>query len=139
LICLLTGLARTNSQNEYNASWSTRQKILQLLPGLMGTLVFDFRLRAIFPRGDMFIAYLWRYLRFALVGSWVTTEICPDHTFYFFRHRMQNKVLRICNYERYKAEPGTKKYLTQRRRLSESTGIVMHLGSISGQCSYPLI
>jgi membrane-associated phospholipid phosphatase len=72
LFGMLAGMAWMNSQGGYDASGSVGQRILRLLPGLFGVLVLYLGLRAIFPRGDMFIPYFLRYLRFALVGLWIT-------------------------------------------------------------------
>jgi hypothetical protein len=42
------------------------------LPGLAGILILYIGLRAIFPRGETFAAYVLRYVRFALIGFWIS-------------------------------------------------------------------
>lgn len=72
LFGMLAGLAWMNQRGGFTASGSTAQRLFRLLPGLIGVLVIYLGLRAIFPRGDMLLAYLLRYIRFALVGVWIT-------------------------------------------------------------------
>jgi membrane-associated phospholipid phosphatase len=69
---MLAGAAWMNARGGYDANGSFKHKVLRLFPGILGTLVLYLGLRAIFPRGDMFIAYFLRYIRFALVGLWIS-------------------------------------------------------------------
>jgi len=72
LFGMLIGLAWINSKGGFNADGSFDQRALRLFPGLVGILIFYLGLRFIFPQGDFFIAYLFRYVRFALVGMWIS-------------------------------------------------------------------
>jgi hypothetical protein len=38
----------------------------------VGILILYLGLRAIFPQGDGFVPYLFRYVRYTLLGMWVT-------------------------------------------------------------------
>ncbi|MCX6079695.1 MAG: phosphatase PAP2 family protein [Chloroflexi bacterium] len=69
---MLAGLAWMNSRGGFDSSGTARQRILRLLPGLVGVLIFYLGLRAIFPSGEMFSAYFLRYVRYALIGLWIT-------------------------------------------------------------------
>jgi membrane-associated phospholipid phosphatase len=48
------------------------KRTIRYVIGLVGVLIFYMGLGAIFPRGDGFIFYLLRYIRYVLVGWWVT-------------------------------------------------------------------
>ncbi len=72
LFGILAGLAWLNSRGGFQANGSTGQRILRLLPGLAGILLLYIGLGAIFPRGEFFSAYLFRYIRYALIGVWIT-------------------------------------------------------------------
>jgi membrane-associated phospholipid phosphatase len=72
LFGMLAGLAWMNSRGGYVADGGFWQRLIRLLPGLVGILILYLGLKAIFPRGDALIPYTLRYLRFALVGLWVS-------------------------------------------------------------------
>jgi membrane-associated phospholipid phosphatase len=48
------------------------RRAIRYVIGLIGVLIFYMGLGAIFPRGDGFIFYLLRYIRYVLIGWWVT-------------------------------------------------------------------
>jgi hypothetical protein len=48
------------------------QRALRYPLGLAGVIVLWFGLGAIFPRGDFVLAYSLRYLRYALIGLWIS-------------------------------------------------------------------
>lgn len=48
------------------------KRAIRYVVGLIGVLILYMGLGAIFPRGDGFIFYLLRYIRYVLVGWWVT-------------------------------------------------------------------
>ena len=48
------------------------QLALRYLIGLIGVMIFWYGLGEIFPRGELVFPYILRYLRYALVGLWVT-------------------------------------------------------------------
>jgi membrane-associated phospholipid phosphatase len=72
LFGMLAGLALTNSRGGYNASGALWQRLVRILPGLVGLLIIYLGLRAIFPAGNAFIPYLFRYVRYALIGLWIS-------------------------------------------------------------------
>jgi len=72
LFGLLAGLAWMDSRGGYVADGGLRQRVLRLLPGLAGILVIYLGLRAVFPRGDSLVLYALRYVRFVLIGLWIS-------------------------------------------------------------------
>jgi membrane-associated phospholipid phosphatase len=72
LFGLLAGVIWMDSKGGYVADGGFRQRTLRLLPGLAGVLVIYLGLRAVFPRGDSLVPYTLRYVRFALVGLWIS-------------------------------------------------------------------
>jgi hypothetical protein len=68
---LATGAAWIMSKGGYQASGPVEKRAIRYVIGLIGVLIFYVGLGAIFPRGDGFIFYLLRYIRYALVGWWV--------------------------------------------------------------------
>jgi membrane-associated phospholipid phosphatase len=72
LFGMLAGLAWMDSRGGYAADGVMRQRVLRLLPGLAVLLIISFGLRALFPRGESLIPYVLRYLRFALIGLWIS-------------------------------------------------------------------
>lgn len=72
LFGLLTGLAWLRSQGGFSAEGPFGQRLLRLVVGLVGVAVLWFGLGAVFPRGEALIPYLLRYLRYALVGGWIS-------------------------------------------------------------------
>jgi hypothetical protein len=56
----------------FNAAGANWQLILRYIVGIIGLLIFWAGLKAIFPSGDDLLAMFLRYLRYGLVGFWVT-------------------------------------------------------------------
>jgi membrane-associated phospholipid phosphatase len=71
LFGLATGAAWIKSMGGYQASGPVWMRALRYVIGLIGILIFYMGLGAVFPRGDGFIYYLLRYIRYTLVGLWV--------------------------------------------------------------------
>jgi len=72
LFGLAAGLAWIQQYGGYQASGPFWKRALRYLIGLIGVLIFWMGLGAVFPRGDGFIVYALRFLRYTLVGAWVT-------------------------------------------------------------------
>ncbi|PKN68464.1 MAG: hypothetical protein CVU54_14850 [Deltaproteobacteria bacterium HGW-Deltaproteobacteria-12] len=72
LFGMLAGLVWMDSRGGYTAEGLLRQRVLRLLPGLAVIFIISLGLRALFPRGDELIPYVLRYLRFALIGLWIS-------------------------------------------------------------------
>ena len=68
---LAVGAAWIASTGGYKASGPVGQRAMRYVIGLVGTFILYVGLGAIFPRGDGFIFYLLRYIRYMLVGWWV--------------------------------------------------------------------
>jgi membrane-associated phospholipid phosphatase len=69
---LAAGAAWIESRGGYNAAGPVQKRALRYVLGLIGVAIFYAGLGSIFPRGDGFIFYLLRYIRYALVGWWVS-------------------------------------------------------------------
>lgn len=72
LFGMLAGFAWIHSRGGYVADGDVRQRLLRLLVGFIGVLVFYLGLKFIFPREEELVSYTLRYLRFVLVGVWVS-------------------------------------------------------------------
>ena len=68
---LAAGAAWTMSLGGYQASGPIEKRALRYVLGLVGVVFFWMGLGAIFPRGDGFLFYSLRFIRYALVGWWV--------------------------------------------------------------------
>ncbi len=71
LFGLAIGAVWMMSNGGYQASGPVWMRAVRYPVGLIGVLVFWMGLGAVFPRGEAFIFYLLRYIRYALVGWWV--------------------------------------------------------------------
>lgn len=70
---MLAGVAWLyHRQGGFQASGAVRERLLRYLIGGVGVLIFWFGLGKIFPRESDFISYSLRYLRYTLVGLWVS-------------------------------------------------------------------
>lgn len=72
LFGVLAGVAWMNSRGGFSAKGSLAHRLLRLLPGLAGIMVIYLGLKVIFPGGDSLLAYILRYLRYGLVGLWLS-------------------------------------------------------------------
>jgi membrane-associated phospholipid phosphatase len=72
LFGLLAGLAWMNQRGGYRADGTLVQRGLRLLLGLVGILLLWYGLGAVFPRGEEIIPYALRYLRYSLLGGWIS-------------------------------------------------------------------
>ena len=72
LFGLLAGLAWMQPRGGFDTTGSLNQRALRFVVGLVGVAILWFGLGAVFPRGEELIAYLFRYLRYTLVGGWVS-------------------------------------------------------------------
>lgn len=69
---LAAGAAWIMSIGGYQASGSIQKRVIRYVIGVIGVLVLWQGLGAILPRGDGFIFYTLRFIRYALVGWWVS-------------------------------------------------------------------
>jgi len=55
----------------YDPKGSWLQLLIRYLIGVVGIVIFWYGLDAVFPDGESFVPYIFRYLRYFLVGIWV--------------------------------------------------------------------
>jgi membrane-associated phospholipid phosphatase len=72
LFGLLAGLAWIKSQGGFKTSGVVWQLVMRYILGVAGVVIFWYGPGAIFPRGDEISAYILRYLRYTLVGLWIS-------------------------------------------------------------------
>jgi membrane-associated phospholipid phosphatase len=72
LFGLAAGLAWVTTRGGYDASGSLEQRALRYVIGLVGIMVLWFGLGQVFPDGETFLPLLLRYIRYSLVGFWIT-------------------------------------------------------------------
>jgi hypothetical protein len=76
LFGLLTGLAWFTRQGGFNATGPVWKRILRYVLGLVGVLVFYIGLDILFgliaPDAEALLPYILRFVRYTLVGAWVT-------------------------------------------------------------------
>ncbi len=72
LFGLLAGLAWINRRGGYQASGPVGKRVLAFVIGVIGVLILYLGLKMIFPSDNSLVAYSFRYLRYALVGFWIS-------------------------------------------------------------------
>ena len=76
LFGLFAGLAWFTRQGGFDASGSLWKRILRYVPGVIGVLVFYLGLKVLFgmivPDAEAVLPYILRYIRYVLVGAWVS-------------------------------------------------------------------
>jgi membrane-associated phospholipid phosphatase len=72
LFGMLAGVAGLDAQGGWKVSGPWPQRVARYLLGVIGVLLLWFGLGAIFPRGESFIPYVLRFIRYALIGAWVS-------------------------------------------------------------------
>ena len=72
LFGLFSGLAWMNTQGGFSARGTAVQRILRYVLGLLGVAILWFGLGTIFPRGDELLPYFLRFVRYSLVGLWIS-------------------------------------------------------------------
>lgn len=69
---LAVGAAWTHLRGGYQAEGPAWKRVLRYFVGLLGVLILWQGLGAVFPRGDGVLVYSLRFLRYTLVGWWVS-------------------------------------------------------------------
>jgi membrane-associated phospholipid phosphatase len=72
LFGLAVGLAWMALQGGFQATGSVTQRSLRYILGVIGILILWFGLGQVFPRGEFLLSYVLRYVRYVLVGFWVS-------------------------------------------------------------------
>jgi len=71
LFGLGSGAALLYRQGWFNPAGSPLQRLTRYLIGLAGVLILWAGLDTVFPEGASLLAYIFRYLRYALIGLWI--------------------------------------------------------------------
>jgi membrane-associated phospholipid phosphatase len=69
---LLVGLAWLARQGGFQTKGLWWKLVLRYLLGIAGVLIIRYGLKFIFPEGETVLAYFLRYLRYTLIGFWLT-------------------------------------------------------------------
>ena len=72
LFGLCSGLAWIAPRGGFSATGPLWKRAVRFVVGLIGVLILYAGLKAIFPSGDTFSAYIFRYIRYTFVGFWVS-------------------------------------------------------------------
>ena len=72
LFGLAAGSLWINRQGGFSPRGLAWIRLVRFILGVLGVAVLWFGLGAVFPRGESLLPYVLRYLRYALVGLWVT-------------------------------------------------------------------
>ncbi len=72
LFGLLSGLAWIRSRGGWQTSGPVWKRAVRYLVGLVGVVLVWYGLGAIFPRGESLLPYALRYVRYTLLGLWVS-------------------------------------------------------------------
>lgn len=72
LFGFLAGLAWMASRGGWQVSGSVYLRIGRYLVGVVGVLIFWYGLGTIFPRGESLIPYVFRFIRYAILGGWIS-------------------------------------------------------------------
>jgi hypothetical protein len=66
------GVAWTESRGGFSAQGPVTKRVLRYIVGLVGVAVFYVGLDMIFPDGTSLLPLILRYIRYALVGAWIS-------------------------------------------------------------------
>ena len=72
LFGLLTGVAVLAPRGGWQVSGPFTKRALRYVVGLLGVLVIWYGLGAVFPRGESILPYVLRFIRYSLLGFWVS-------------------------------------------------------------------
>ena len=72
LFGLLTGVAWMASRGGWQATGPVWKRAARYLVGLLGVLIFWYGLGLVFPRGESLVPFALRFVRYALLGLWVS-------------------------------------------------------------------
>jgi membrane-associated phospholipid phosphatase len=72
LFGLAAGAAWIASQGGYEVSGPLEKRALRYVIGLIGIMILWYGLGEVFPRGETLISLVLRYIRYSLVGFWIT-------------------------------------------------------------------
>jgi len=72
LFGLCIGLAWITPRGGFTADGPVWKRAVRFIIGLIGVIIFYAGLKAVFPEGDGLVPYTFRYIRYTLVGFWVS-------------------------------------------------------------------
>ena len=72
LLGLAVGAVWTRQIGEFQASGPIEKRALRYIVGLIGIVVFWYGLGAVLPRGEALLPYILRFVRYTMVGWWVS-------------------------------------------------------------------
>lgn len=72
LFGLAAGLAWLNQRGGYNTRGDWWKRFLRYVVGVIGLLIIRYGLKAIFPAGETWLGYGLQYVRYAVIGAWVS-------------------------------------------------------------------
>ncbi len=72
LFGLLAGLAWMQPRGGFDAGGTLDKRVLRFIVGLVGVAILWYGLGAIFPRNEELVSYVLRYLRYTLIGGWIS-------------------------------------------------------------------
>ncbi|GAB4420209.1 MAG: hypothetical protein Kow002_08420 [Anaerolineales bacterium] len=72
LFGMLAGVAYLAPRGGWQVSGPVAKRALRYIVGLIGVLVIWYGLGAVFPRGESLLPYVLRFVRYALLGLWVS-------------------------------------------------------------------
>jgi membrane-associated phospholipid phosphatase len=72
LFGMAAGVAWIAARGGYQTAGPLEQRALRYVIGLIGVMIFWEGLGAVFPRGEEWIPLILRYIRYTLVGLWIT-------------------------------------------------------------------
>jgi len=72
LFGLCIGLSWMTSRGGFNASGPLWKRAARYGVGMIGVAILYVGLKAIFPSGDTFVPYIFRYIRYSVLGFWVS-------------------------------------------------------------------
>jgi membrane-associated phospholipid phosphatase len=87
LFGFIVGIAWIATQGGYQASGPLGKRALRYFIGLMGVLLFWRGLDVVFPAGEDLIGFFFRYLRYGLVGLWISAGA----PYLFFHFKLADK------------------------------------------------
>jgi hypothetical protein len=72
LFGLVLGAAWIRQMGGFQASGPVEKRVLRYIVGLVGVAIFWFGLSEVLPRGETIFPLILRFIRYALVGLWVS-------------------------------------------------------------------
>lgn len=72
LFGLAAGFAWDRSRGGHQVSGPVMKRVLRYIAGFVGVAILYFGLKTVFPGGEDMVALVFRYIRYALVGVWIS-------------------------------------------------------------------